>query len=167
MLSGIYHNQESNFGNTLYDVNQKNVYANLVFETEFTQAHKISTGVSFNHDGYTESLNDKYVSGLANLDLRRNLNTAGAYFQYTFMPSDKLTFLAGVRADNNNVHVTFFTPRVLIKYSPIEDYLSLRASAGKGYRMANVLVENSYLLASSRQMNFTEKINPMEEAWNY
>ena len=167
MLSGIYHNQESNFGNTLYDVNQKNVYANLVFETEFTQAHKISTGVSFNHDGYTESLNDKYVSGLANLDLRRNLNTAGAYFQYTFMPSDKLTFLAGVRADNNNVHGTFFTPRVHIKYSPFGDYLSLRASAGKGYRMANVLVENSYLLASSRQMNFTEKINPMEEAWNY
>ncbi|MGL5318830.1 MAG: carboxypeptidase-like regulatory domain-containing protein, partial [Bacteroidales bacterium] len=59
--SGSIHAQKSDYGaqesaaipfhyNT-YDLRQDNAYANLMFETEFTRKHKISTGVSFNYDG--------------------------------------------------------------------------------------------------------------------
>ncbi len=48
----------------------------------------------------------------------------------------------------------------------LDENTSLRASAGKGYRSANVLSENLGLLASSRIFYFTENLN-MEKAWNY
>lgn len=167
LLSGSYHNQDSYFGNTLYDVNQKNVYANLIFETEFTQVHKISTGASFVYDHYKERLDDVRVAGLDNLKLRRNESVGGVYGQYTFTPSEKLTMLVGVRGDVHSEHGFFVTPRMHVKYSPFGNYLNLRASVGKGYRVANVLVENSYLLASSRKMIFTDGLDPFESAWNY
>ena len=47
------------------------------------------------------------------------------------------------------------------------DLLNLRASVGRGYRVANILVENSYLLASSRKMIFEKGLDNFESAWNY
>jgi outer membrane receptor protein involved in Fe transport len=46
------------------------------------------------------------------------------------------------------------------------EHTDLRASAGKGYRSANVLAENTGVLASSRALRFLEEFK-MEEAWNY
>ncbi len=167
LLSATYHDQQSRYGLRRYDVNQKNVYANLIFETEFTQAHKISTGLSYVYDGYDEDTKNLNVIGLDNLKLKRRENVAGGYFQYTYMPSDVFTLQAGLRADNHSEHGTFVTPRIHLKYSPFGDILNLRASAGKGYRVANILVENSYLLASNRVLRFAEDLNPFESAWNY
>lgn len=167
LLSGSYHNQDSYFGNTIYDVNQQNIYANLIFETEFTPVHKLSTGASIVYDHYNEKLNDTNVEGLNNLKLRRFETVGGIYGQYTFTPSDKLTVLAGIRADAHTQHGVFVTPRLHVKYTPFGELLNLRASVGKGYRTANVLVENSYLLASSRKMIFTPDLDPFESAWNY
>ena len=47
----------------------------------------------------------------------------------------------------------------------INDQLTLRASAGKGFRSGNVLAENSFLLASSRSINIPDNLD-IEEAWN-
>ena len=69
LLSGSYHNQDSHFGRTIYDVNQKNIYANLIFETEFTPVHKISTGASFVYDHYKEKLGEAKAVGIENLKL--------------------------------------------------------------------------------------------------
>ena len=55
ILSGSVHNQDSYFGRKLYDVNQNNGYASLLFETDFTSKHNLSTGLSFNYDSYDQS----------------------------------------------------------------------------------------------------------------
>jgi hypothetical protein len=47
----------------------------------------------------------------------------------------------------------------------ISEHLTLRASAGKGYRSGNVLAENSFLLASSRSIDIPDNLD-IEEAWN-
>ncbi|MEG1615450.1 MAG: TonB-dependent receptor [Bacteroidales bacterium] len=168
LLSGSYHNQDSYFGRSVYDVNQKNLYANLIFETELTPHHKISTGASFVYDHYKEHvLAGKAIEGLENLKLKRNESVGGVYAQYTYTLDEKLTILAGVRADLHSEYDAFVTPRLHVKYAPFGEYLNLRASAGKGYRVANPLVENSYLLASSRKLIFTEGLEPFESAWNY
>ncbi|MEG1586048.1 MAG: TonB-dependent receptor [Bacteroidales bacterium] len=167
LLSGSYHDQDSYFGKTGYDVNQKNVYANLIFETEFTPVHKLSTGLSLNYDHYKEKLEDTNVTGLEYLKLRRYETVGGAYAQYTFTPNEKLTVLAGIRADQHSEHGFFVTPRLHVKYTPFGELLNLRASVGRGFRTANVLVENSFLLASSRRMIFTQGLDPFEAAWNY
>ena len=58
----------------------------------------------------------------------------------------------------------FVTPRLHLKYNPAE-WIHLRGSVGKGFRTANVLAENNYLLASSRRIEIAGDLD-QEEAWN-
>jgi outer membrane receptor for ferrienterochelin and colicin len=73
--------------------------------------------------------------------------------------------MSGLRYDYHNKFGGFFTPRAHIRFQPFEQ-LILRGSVGKGYRSPSVLAENSYLLASSRQIVFLESPK-LEEALNY
>ena len=51
-----------------------------------------------------------------------------------------------------------------MKYAP-SDVLTLRVSAGKGYRTPFALAENNYLLACGRTLVVDDL--KQEEAWNY
>lgn len=44
------HQQKAGYGLKIYDVNEKNAYASLVFETNLGHEHNLSTGLSLNHD---------------------------------------------------------------------------------------------------------------------
>ena len=160
ILSGSYHEQKSMYDRTPYNVYQNNVYATLLYEKEFSPAHSLSTGLSMNYDGFDENLSQEGVRRALN----RKETVAGAYVQYTYNLSDRLIVLTGIRADYSTLYDFFVTPRVHIKYNPFE-WLHLRASAGKGFRTANVLAENNFLLSSSRKMNIADNLDH-EEAWN-
>lgn len=160
ILSGSYHEQKSMYDRTPYNVYQKNVYASLLYEKEFSPAHALSTGLSMNYDGFDENLRQ---DGVENLYDRTEI-VPGAYVQYTYNWSDKLTVLAGIRADYSSLYDFFVTPRLHVKYNPF-DWFHIRASVGKGFRTANILAENNYLLASSRKMRIADNLD-QEEAWN-
>lgn len=150
ILSGSYHEQKSRYDRTPYNVYQNNVYASLLYEKEFTPMHSLSTGLSMNYDGFDENL-VQYAGGESvRHAYDRTEVVPGAYAQYTFNLNDKLILLAGVRADYSTLYDFFVTPRVHIKYNPF-DWFHIRASAGKGFRTANVLAENNFLLSSSRK----------------
>jgi outer membrane receptor protein involved in Fe transport len=89
----------------------------------------------------------------------------GLFFQYTYQPGEKMTLMAGLRGDFHNLYGFMFTPRVHFRYN-LTTGTTLRASAGKGYRTANVIAENSVLLASSRQIRVLDAPE-QEKAWNY
>lgn len=165
MLSGSIHNQNAAYGHKLYNVDQSNFYASLMFETEFTPQHSLSTGLSFNHDGYDQAyrLTNEASGPLQNTYTKENV--AGAYAQYTLNLNEQWLMMAGIRADHSSEHGFFVTPRAHIKYSPNE-YINFRVSAGKGYRSHHVLTENNYLLSSSREVRIEDNLD-MEEAWNY
>lgn len=164
ILSGSYHEQKSRYDRTPYNVYQENIYASLLYEKEFTPMHSLSAGLSMNYDGFDENL-VQYVEGApVRHAYDRTEIVPGAYAQYTFNLNDKLIFLAGVRADYSTLYDFFVTPRVHIKYNPFE-WFHIRASAGKGFRTANVLAENNFLLASSRKMYIADDLD-QEEAWN-
>lgn len=160
ILSGSYHEQKSMYDRTPYNVYQNNVYASFLYEKEFSPIHSLSTGLSMNYDGFDENL--------FQYDLRsvfdRTEVVPGAYAQYTFNLNDKFILLGGIRADYSSLYDFFVTPRVHIKYNPF-DWFHIRASAGKGFRTANILAENNFLLSSSRKMNIAEDLD-QEEAWN-
>lgn len=69
ILSGSIHNLDARYGGKkspsdlekLYIVDQSNFYASLMFETEFTPQHSLSTGLSFNHDGYNQEYELDYI----------------------------------------------------------------------------------------------------------
>lgn len=160
ILSGSYHEQKSMYDRTPYNVYQNNVYASLLYEKEFSPAHSLSTGLSMNYDGFNENL---LQAGTRKVFDRTEV-VPGAYVQYTYNLNDKLIVLGGVRADYSSLYDFFVTPRVHIKYNPF-DWFHVRASAGKGFRTANILAENNFLLSSSRKMNIAENLD-QEEAWN-
>lgn len=160
ILSGSYHEQKSMYDRTPYNVYQNNVYASLLYEREFSPAHSLSTGLSMNYDGFNENL---LQAGTRKVFDRTEV-VPGAYVQYTYNLNDKLIVLGGVRADYSSLYDFFVTPRVHIKYNPF-DWFHVRASAGKGFRTANILAENNFLLSSSRKMNIAENLD-QEEAWN-
>jgi outer membrane receptor for ferrienterochelin and colicin len=152
------HQLDANYGHKHYDVNEKNAYAQLLFETNFTKQHNLSAGLSLNHDylgqemfnGQWSMFNDKET-------------TLGIYAQYTYNLNDKVVAMAGLRADHSSRYGTFVTPRFHLKLTPNE-IVSLRLSVGKGYRTVWALAENNYLLASGRQLVIDDL--KQEQAWN-
>lgn len=179
MLHGSYHDADNVFGHRIYDVVQKNGYAQLMYETDITERHNLSVGASMNHDYYKEY----YVYDIMNKNSGGNImydeqktkdgeTTSGLYAQYTYKLDEIFTLMAGLRWDNSTRYGGFWTPRVHLKYSPTE-WFTFRASAGKGYRTAHPLAENTPLLASSRPAfffgHYKDVLRHMqqEEAWNY
>ena len=118
--------------------------------------HNLSTGLSLNYDEFKEVLQTN--------NFNRREAVPGAYVQYTYNLNDKFILLGGLRADYSTRYGTFITPRLHLKYNPYE-WMHLRGSLGKGYRTANILAENNYLLASSRKINIADNL-AQEEAWN-
>ena len=159
MLHGSWHDAWNTFGLTQYDVTQKNGYAQLMFETDVTEQHNLSVGASLNHDAY----NERGSQSLTPLGKSKE-TTVGLYAQYTYKLGDRLTVMPGLRWDHSSRYGSFVTPRLHVKYTPWE-LLTLRASAGKGYRTPHALAENTPALASGRTVLIDTDLQ-QEEAWN-
>ena len=162
ILSGSIHKMNSLYGLKTYDVNNNNAYAQLMYETEITPSHSISTGLSFNHDCFDERWRLEYIPNLVKAP---DENIGGAYAQYTFNYDDKLVFMAGFRGDYSDLHGLFFTPRAHVKWA-VGDLLKLRFSAGKGYHTPRPMLDYHTHLASSRDIIVDDNLK-QEEAWNY
>lgn len=165
ILSGTLHEQDADYGFKSYDVNQKNGYASLLFETDFSSEHKLSTGISLNYDRYNQWYNLLNEFDATTIKDTQSETVPGAYAQYTYNYNDKLIAMTGIRIDHSNVYGTFVTPRAHIKWAP-SDYFSLRLSAGEGYRSNHVLAESNYLLASGRKVVIDDNLN-QDRAWNF
>lgn len=165
ILSGSWHHQDASYGLRRYDVKQTNAYASLMFETEFSKLHSLSTGASLNYDRSDRKYRLEHD---ASLPLRSGADdeaTPGLYAQYTFNLRDKLVVMAGLRGDHSSIYGFFFTPRIHLKYTP-GPFANFRLSAGKGYRTARVMDENNYLFSGSRRVEAASALG-REEAWNY
>jgi len=157
MATGSLYGLDGTFGSRLYGVGQRSLNSQLVLEHDFSDDHNLSTGISFSAEQMDETLTGVQPTDVLEL-------TPGAYAQYTFSPSYKFTAMGGVRVDHSTLYDrTYFTPRMHLKWIP-SDYLTLRASTGKGYRTPHALAENHYLLASGRTLSIQNL--PQEEAWN-
>jgi outer membrane receptor protein involved in Fe transport len=158
IVNASLHDSKSYFGLTNYDGKQKTLYANLIYQSIIGNTnHSYKTGLSYLLDNYDE----RYKS----LNLARNESVPGAFFEYTFNSLDKFVLVAGGRVDFHNLYGTQWTPRLHLKYN-LTDQTILRASAGKGFRVANPLAEYYGNLVSSREVAFREQILP-EKTWNY
>ena len=176
-FSYSHFSEGSDIGFSVHDVEQKSIYSNLVYNSIINDTrHKIKTGVSFSYDNYDEFVNNMRIQ---NFDLDRKEHSYGAFFEYSYDNLDKINLSAGIRYDNHNVIGEFITPRLHLNYL-IFPKTSLKISAGKGTRMANIFSENHKLFYSSRiiffgnspfidnvwnQLNYFD-LKP-ESAWNY
>ena len=164
ILSGSLHKQDASYGSKLFDVDEKNFYASLMYEADYGEHHSLSAGLSLNHDYFKNRYRLENSPFFPVLMQRDKETTPGAYVQYTYKLGERLTLMGGLRVDHSNIFGTFWTPRAHVKWSP-SDIVTFRASVGKGYRTTHVLAENNYLLASGRQVLIDDNLD-QEEAWN-
>lgn len=144
-LSAFNHRQDAYFGLTSYDAEQSNFYSNLIFQSIIgNTAHKYRTGLSFTADRYNELYQMQAF--------KRNEIVPGAFFEYTYTMNEKFNVVAGIRADHNNLYGWFTTPRLNVRYEPVAG-TTIRASAGRGQRTANIFAENMGPLVSARMIN--------------
>ncbi|MFI5219177.1 MAG: TonB-dependent receptor domain-containing protein [Bacteroidia bacterium] len=162
-VSAINHEQNSYYGLNAYTGKEQTLYTNLIYQNIIGDTrHKFKTGMSFMQDNYDEQF--------GSMNLKRNESVPGAFFEYTYDNLKKWTVVAGMRGDyyhesNSSDFPIFYSPRLHARYK-ISENSTLRASAGRGYHVANIFAENSSLLASSREIILLEKLKP-EHAWNY
>ena len=168
--------QGADFGNNFHDTRHTSFYSNLIYNSIIGDTRsKIKTGISFTHDIYDESVNNLNISFL---DLDRSEKSIGAYFEYNYDDLDKLNLSAGIRYDDHNIIGNFISPRLHVRYQALPK-TTIKISAGKAHRIANLFSENQKLFFSSRLINFTSvnsssefssydyfDMNP-EVAWNY
>lgn len=158
IVNASLHDSKSYFGLNDYDGTQKTLYGNLIYQSIIGNTnHSYKTGLSYLLDNYNELYKD--------IHLTRNESVPGAFFEYTYNNLDKFVLVAGGRVDFHNLYGTQWTPRLHLKYS-LTDQTTLRASAGKGFRVSNPLAEYYGNLVSSRTVQFRESIRP-EVSWNY
>ncbi|MCU0396217.1 MAG: TonB-dependent receptor, partial [Chitinophagaceae bacterium] len=142
-LSAFDHRQDSYFGLTTYDSRQQNFYSNLIYQSIINNTnHKFRTGLSVVSDKYRETLNGQAFN--------RNEVVPGAFFEYTYDYLSKVSIVAGIRADHNSLYGWFATPRLHVRYTPFPN-TTIRLSAGRGQRTANIIAENTGILVSARQ----------------
>lgn len=163
-LSAYNHQQDSYFGFTTYNAHQQNFYANLIYQSIInTTIHKFRTGLSFMYDKYDETLDSAAY--------KRTEIVPGAFFEYTWSPLPNFDVVAGLREDHNNLYGWFTTPRLNIRYAPFKS-TTIRLSAGRGQRTANIFAENNGVFASARMIEIVASsargaygLKP-EIAWN-
>ncbi len=156
--SANYFERESFYGNNTLDVEQINMYTNLIFQSYIGNTkHTYNTGISMVYDNNGELFND------ANVGFEEYV--PGVFFEYNYIPSEQFSMLLGLRNDYSNIHGNFITPRAHAKYS-FPAYTTIRISAGKGYRTPTIISENTQYLATSKQIVIDDN-SIQEEAWNY
>ncbi|MEM9324260.1 MAG: TonB-dependent receptor [Bacteroidota bacterium] len=157
IYSLAYQDMEGGYGRNNYDGEETTVYGNAIYQNIIGSTfHQYKTGVSILYDDFAENFADSAFS-------RREI-VPGAYFEYTYLPGDKFTLVAGIRSDLHNLYGTYVTPRLHLRYQ-LNDRTTLRASAGRGYRTPNAIMENSNVLVSSRRLSILEEPEP-EVSWN-
>ena len=168
--------QGADFGNSFHDTRHTSFYSNLVYNSIIGDTRsKIKTGISFAYDNYDESVNNLNTSFF---DLDRTEKSIGAYFEYNYDNLENLNLSAGIRYDNHNIIGNFISPRLHIRYQALPK-TTIKMSAGKANRIANLFSENQKLFYSSRLISFSSAdassefmsynyfdMKP-EVAWNY
>ncbi|HBH24973.1 MAG TPA: TonB-dependent receptor [Cytophagales bacterium] len=159
-----YHEFDGGAGRRLYSGSGKTAYINAIYQNILGDTrHQYKTGVSYLYDGFDE----RFVSQLQSTTdstFSRVESVPGIFYEYNYMPNDDLTLVAGIRTDFHNMFGVYFTPRLHVRYA-LNDHLTIRGSAGKGYRTPNAIMENTQALVSSRRMVFGDDLRP-EIAWN-
>ena len=152
------HDQNIQFGKNKYEGLQEKAYLNLIVNTYISNLnHKIVFGSSYEVNIFTESFSgniDKEYS-----DEKREDLLSGFFVEYNYNFKEKLNIITGLRADFYNQQVkTYYSPRLHIKYNPNEKS-ALRFSAGKGFRISNILIESMPFLASNREISINTRSN--------
>lgn len=155
-----YQKSDDYFGVRSYLADQKSLFANILYLNEVDEANKLTAGLSTNWDSYDETA---VLSGAKEASTTL-LGNAGIFAEYTFHKGDEFSTIIGLREDWYNGTGFRFTPRLTLKYAPVEA-LVFRANAGRGLRRSTPLVDNIGVFSTSKSINGDYTDHILEDAW--
>lgn len=167
-----HHEFHSFFGLNKYEGVQNSIFANLIYQNEINDLHKVNFGLTFQHDNLDQSVfyanmffgsSDLY--NYIEKPYDRIENSLALFGEYTLTLDDKLTFVGGLNLERNSLHGWLFAPRANVKFS-ITDNVVLRALGGRGYRTANIFTDNLGVFSTGRLINVGD-LELLEDAWTY
>lgn len=151
------HSYESFFGLRNYVGSQSSAQIRGIVALPFSEEFSFIGGASWQFDDVNESI-------LTDTLLRRE-SVPGLFAEGTFSLAPTITLIGGFRVDEHNLYGTFVTPRVHLRWL-LTDVTTVRASAGKGYRVPTVIAENISAFITSMPPVISSEIQP-ERSWNY
>lgn len=167
-----YQDMDSYFGATKYLAGQHSAYANLLYQNEINESHKFTVGLNGTFDRYDEDFLRQFWNPavLEFMEIGNNgisnLANAGVFGEYTFHAGDKFSAIAGLRGDWF-IHDGFkVSPRVTLKYMPIDEIV-IRANGGRGLRYSTPLVDNIGVFSTGKQFAGDYNRHILEDAWTF
>ena len=181
-----HHEFDSFFGLRDYDARQNSAFANLIYQNEINDVHKIEFGATWQYDdlqqGYGYDYNHFVQYEIRNpwYDFSRKEHAISAFGEYTYTLEEALTFVGGVNVQYNSLHGWLAAPRANLRWSPA-DWVTLRALGGRGYRTANLFTDNlgifstgkTFLMPSKDAVNLMgfqmlgDGLDLLEDAWTW
>lgn len=147
-----YHDQDSFYGTEHYDAQQNIAFGQVTWGQHVLENLHVLTGGTLRYETY----NDNTPATTDGADLQF---IPGIFTQAELTVGKDITLLGGLRFDHHNNHGIVTAPRFSTKYSPNE-LTTMRASAGTGFRVVNVFTEDHAALTGSREVVFTENLEP-------
>lgn len=166
MFSANGHDQNSVYGKTIYQADQKIGFGQLTWNKQIGLSHDLLVGAAMRYTYYDDNTpaTAVFVSG----DFENEAS-------HTFLPGifaqDEITLnehnklLLGLRYDYNSIHGSIFTPRINFKWNSHNQKNVFRISIGNGYRVANIFTEDHAALTGARDVVFLSDLRP-ETSWN-
>jgi len=153
-----YQDLRSNFDYRRYDAGQHSAFANLMYQDLSYEHHRFTLGLSEMFDYYGETI--------IGMPVNTALSDLGLYGEYSFHSEDVFSAIVGLRGDWYNGSGIRFTPRLTLKWSPVESVV-FRANGGRGLRYSNPILDNIGVMSTNKVItgDYTEHI--LEDSWTF
>lgn len=164
-----YQHMNSFFGATKYLAGQHSAYANLLYQNVINDSHKFTLGLNGTFDSYDENFQRVYPNPLVEAQTWSkisNLANVGLFGEYTYHYGDAFSAIVGVRGDWFNGNGFKFSPRVTLKYMPVDEIV-IRANGGRGLRYSTPLVDNIGVFSTSKEFQGKYDQHILEDAWTF
>ena len=169
-----HHEFDAFFGMKEYDARQNSAFANLIYQNEINETHKVEFGATWQFDDLNQ-VYGQYQDPLSSYhnpreDFSRRENAISGFAEYTLTPGDSFTFVGGLNLQYNSLHGWLFAPRANVRWAPA-DWVTLRALGGRGYRTANIFTDNLGIFSTGKDffapdMQLSD-LDLLEDAWTW
>lgn len=157
-----YHEQDSFYGDTSYQANQKVTFGQ-VYWNKVLGKNDLLIGATVRHNYY-----DDNTPGTLSSDGKKNDPTdeltPGIFIQDEIKFNPKHKLLLGYRLDHNQNHGFVHSPRLAYKMSP-NPTTEIRFNFGTGFRVVNLFTEDHAALTGSREVIVKNDLKP-ERSYN-
>ena len=169
-----HHEFDAFFGLKEYDAKQNSAFANLIYQNEINETHKVEFGATWQFDDLNQVYglyqNPMYSYHNPREDFSRRENAISGFGEYTLTPGDNFTFVGGLNLQYNSLHGWLFAPRANIRWAPAE-WVTLRALGGRGYRTANIFTDNLGIFSTGKDFYAPDMslrdLDLLEDAWTW